>query len=786
MPSSISRRDALKYLATGIASSSVLACKTSLNEDKEANQPVLRSPVKDTWSNTHDRLWLGGEYWANPMENWRISGGAAECVSTGGNRSIHSLTHQIVAPEQAFSLSVVIKKTLSGKVDGGASLKVGIRSELNEVKSNVFATSGINAGVLGNELVLGKKRLEFSKLINQNPLRLTLSGHKKNDFVQLTLVVAVENTGEQLAQLIDYVSPEDLLGNVAVVSNFTLNPYKAAPKSGTLYQFSEWTMDGKAFSNMPEQKFGPILWTMYTLSDSRSEQGFVLKLSALTGPMGNENNQDVELQILKQGEWQSVGNASLDNDAWVATFKVANWQEKEATKYRVLYRENHLDGTVTTDIWTGEIKSNPTDRRLKMAALTCQNDYGFPYAPVADNIVKLNPDLVYFSGDQIYESHGGFGIIRAPAKDSIVNYLRKYYQFGWAFREAMKNAPTIVLPDDHDVLQGNLWGDGGKPMNKPPLNDFNADKWGGFIQPVQMINAVHRTHTAHHPDPIDPKPTDSGINVYYTEMIYGDVSFAIIADRIWKSGPEKLDIGVGKTGENEAPEYFNPEFDSADLHLLGERQEQFLTKWAKDWRNHTLKAVLSQTVFAGISTHQPNLNNYIKYDFDSSGWPASARNRTIDIMRESKALHICGDTHLGTISQYGVHKQRDSNWAFCTPAISAGWPRWWLPDNIGLEHANRPAHGMEQTGEYRDSFGNLIYVYAVANPEIGQSSHRYVKAHEKGSGFGLIYFDTQQKTYTAEAYRFLIDVSDGAKDNMFAGWPVTIHMDENAGDNRIA
>ena len=385
----------------------------------------------------------------------------------------------------------------------------------------------------------------------------------------------------------------------------------------------------------------------------------------------------------------------------------------------------------------------------------------------------------------MYENHGGFGRIRAPAKDAIINYIRKYYQFGGAFREAMRNAPTVVLPDDHDGFQGNLWGDGGIPMAKPPLNDFNSDKWGGCIEPVQRVNAVHRTHTAHHPDPVDATPTVSGIDAYYTEMVYGEVSFAIIADRIWKSGPEHLDIIVGTTGEDEAPDYFNPKFDRSDLHLLGDRQEQFLAKWGKDWRNHKLKAVLSQTVFAGISTHQPNLLNYIKYDFDSSGWPATARNRAIDIMRESKALHICGDTHLGTISQYGESEQRDSNWAFCTPAISAGWPRWWLPDNLGLPHQNRPSHGMEQTGEYKDSFGNKIYVYAVANPELGQSSNRYVKAHEKGSGFGVIHFDTEQKIYRTEAYRFLIDVTDGAADNMFSGWPVTIHMDENSGDNRI-
>ena len=162
-----------------------------------------------------------------------------------------------------------------------------------------------------------------------------------------------------------------------------------------------------------------------------------------------------------------------------------------------------------------------------------------------------------------------------------------------------------------------------------------------------------------------------------------------------------------------------------------------------------------------------------------------ARNRAIDAMRESMAIHICGDTHLGTLSQYGVSKQRDSNWAFCTPAIAAGWPRWWQPDVVGLPHQNRPEHKLANTGEFLDSFGNKIYVYAVGNPIVSKAKNRYEKAHEKASGFGFIVFDTRALTYQIHAYRFLIDVKDGQDANEFPGWPVTIHQQENRGENRL-
>jgi len=401
---------------------------------------------------------------------------------------------------------------------------------------------------------------------------------------------------------------------------------------------------------------------------------------------------------------------------------------------------------------------------------------------VSSNVEKMKPDLVFFSGDQIYESHGGFGIIRTPAGPAILNYLRKFYQFGWAFRNTMHSQPTLCLPDDHDVFQGNIWGEGGAPMK---AGDSGASTKGGYIEPARMVNAVHKTNVAHHPDPYDPSPALQDISVYYGDMVYGNVGFAIIADRQWKSGPEHVNTGAGRADHVVDPDFDTKSLDKPGLVLLGERQEEFLKKWSTDWRGHALKAVLSQTVFSGVATHHGNYDSYLKGDLDSGAWPQTPRNRAIDIMRPSMALHINGDQHLASLSQYGVKQQRDSNWAFCTPAISAGYPRWWRPDECNMPHQNRPKHGYENTGEYLDGFGNKVYVYSVGNPAIGTDENRYKQAHEKGSGFGFITFDTEAKTYHLDCFRFLIDATDGNTSNQFPGWPVTIHQSENRGDNRI-
>lgn len=789
MDKNISRRSILKFAAASVAASGVSGCANLSSQQTPAIIKNGLSPVKDNWANTHDRVWLGGEFWANPMEDWRVKSGGAECLSRGGNRSIHSLTHQLADFTKEFEVSVVIQQLEKEKNDGGAGIRLGARSDINEYRSSCFVQSGYDLGIKNNELVLGDKTTALTRNINDKEVKLHLFAKPQLGAVALTLTASFADNNQEIGQLEQLVSVDELRGNIALVSNFAVSsleiPNAPESKLGCRYRFSQWEMQGEAFSVNEQQKFGPILWTMYTLSDSRSEDGFVMNLSALTGPMGENDNHTISLQVLKNGNWTTLATEKLDQDAWVATFRVQNWNEKVVTPYRVVYFEKQRDGSEKPDVYTGNIQANPVGRKMRMASLTCQNDYAFPYAPVADNIVKMKPDLVFFSGDQLYESHGGFGVVRAPAGAAILNYLRKYYQFGWAFREAMRNQPTICLPDDHDVLQGNLWGEAGAPMPQEALANNHVDKTGGYIEPIRMVNVVHRTNTAHHMAPVDPTPAQWGLSVYHGEIIYGNVGFAIVADRQWKSGPERLNIIVGSSGQEEEPNSFNPAYDDPNLHLLGKRQEEFLAKWSKDWRGHELKAVLSQTIFASLATHQSKPDFYLKYDFDSDGWPASGRNRAVEAIRDSMALHICGDTHLASISQYGLNKPRDSNWAFCAPAIAVGWQRWWRPDSVGLTYKNRPTHGLDNTGEYLDSFGNKNYVYAVGNPIFSTAKNRYVKAHEKASGFGFITFDTQAKTYTLDAYKFLVDVTDSNQNNQYEGWPITIHQKENKGENII-
>ena len=234
-------------------------------------------------------------------------------------------------------------------------VRIGAKSELNEYRSNCFAKGGVDAGIVEGKLVLGREQGNAVIDVSEDTV-LRLAGQDKNGNVQLTLT-AETVSGQQLDRLIATVPANAVLGNVSLVSNF--DPQLKQGQGGQ-YRFNDWSVSGNAFTIDESKAFGPILWSMYSLSDSRSDEGFVLKISALTGPLGQHDNKTVELQVDQGGNWKSLGHAKLDTDAWTATFRISNWNEKVATPYRLLYRELKRGGTRKKP--SGAERSSPIQR----------------------------------------------------------------------------------------------------------------------------------------------------------------------------------------------------------------------------------------------------------------------------------------------------------------------------------------------------------------------------------------------------------------------------------------
>lgn len=229
--------------------------------------------------------------------------------------------------------------------------------------------------------------------------------------------------------------------------------------------------------------------------------------------------------------------------------------------------------------YEGTIAKEPIDeKQLTTAVFSCNADFGFPDSDIYESVLKLDPDVILFLGDQFYEGTGGFGAQYEGDFDVLcLDYLHKWMMFGWSYRELFRHKPCAIIPDDHDVYHGNVWGEGGKLADNS--NGFGAKSQdsGGYKMPPEWVNMVQYSQTSHLPDPYDPKPVDNGIRVYYTHWNYAGVSFAILEDRKFKSAPQHV---LPKEAEIYNGWIRNKEFDikkykDLEAELLGKRQEDF-------------------------------------------------------------------------------------------------------------------------------------------------------------------------------------------------------------------
>src|SRR4029079_12714596 len=90
-------------------------------------------------------------------------------------------------------------------------------------------------------------------------------------------------------------------------------------------------------------------------------------------------------------------------------------------------------------------------------------------------------------------------------------------------------------------------------------------------------------------------------------LVWGGISFAILADRQFKSGPEGKVPPTGGRGDHGTDRTFVPKTAALPgWQLLGPGQMTHLAEWVRDWRGAEMKAVISQTIFTAMATTHSN------------------------------------------------------------------------------------------------------------------------------------------------------------------------------------
>jgi hypothetical protein len=732
---------------------------------------------------TPDRPWIGPEYWANPLQDWRIAGGALECVKAGPARSLILLTRALSDRPAAFSSSIAIApwnpaadKTSSAWI----GFRLAARGRFGDYRDDAVYGKGIEAGLRADgRLFIGDTAgASVGDAASVGSLRVELA--ESGGGWQLRLSAHDMQGRERAGTLLAVADPRGLRGAIGVVCH-------DAP-----CRINRWDASGSKINAHDDRAFGPILFTQYTLSRR------VMKLTAQMAPVGPSESQEVRLAVRAAGStgaWREAGRATIDPMARTATFRVANWDDASDHDYRVSYRS-------PAATFGGTIRRDPRGKpKTVLAAFTGNNDLGFPHADVVKHVSTFEPDLLIFTGDQIYEPVGGFGVQRSPLDMAALDYLRKWIMYGWEYRELLRNIPSVALPDDHDVYHGNIWGAGGRDANDivPALvrdgvgAQTQKQDSGGFTMPVDWVNMVQRTQTSHLPDPVDPTPAARGTGVFFTELLWGGVSYAIIEDRKWKSAPAVLlpEAQIVNGWARNASWDSSKSGDVKGAELLGPRQMRFLERWAADPSAEVwMKAVVSQTIFVNVATlpkgsRADDITTKLPIqppggyapgeapvqDHDSNGWPQSPRLAALRLMKKAGAIHITGDQHLGMTIQYGIDGFRDGPFAICVPSVANFWPRRWFPEQEG---ANREAGAPRNTGDYLDGFGNRMTVLAVSNPfKLGIEP---ADINDRAPGYGIITFDRTARTITLANWpRWVDPKAAGAKP--YPGWPITVRLE---------
>jgi len=677
---------------------------------------LARTALAFEWKGT--RQWIGPEFWPNPLPAWRVEDGVVVALA-GQNRTLHSLTNQ-----GAADLEMRVEVMAPKDAASWAGFRFGARGKLDDYRhALILSDQWIDAAIGGD----GRLRLD-GKVGEE---RVALDG-----WVELALTVrggTVELTAGN-ARVSASLPAGRSRGNLALLAG------AAEAQTSDQWRFRNWRVSG--VETHPGQTFGPILWSQYTLSRG------VLKLSAQFPPLGAGDSKTAVLEVRSGAGWKKIGDSPIEALSRTAAFRVEKWKASRDTAYRVVYRWQGKDYE-----WAGTIRREPKTP-LRVAVMSCDNGYAFPMPTLVKNVAARNPGLLYFAGDQIYEGYGGFGFAREPESLAMLDYLRKYFQFGWTWRELLRDRPSVVIPDDHDVFQGNIWGQGGRKIPKGREAGFT---YGGYVQTADWVNAVQRTQCAHLPDPVDPAPVEQGIEVYFTDLLYGGVQFAILEDRKFKTGPESV---FGK----ERPQDLKA-LDAEGAELLGKRQEEFLRRWSRS-KDAPLKAVLSQTILCKVTTHSGPELRPSRIDLDCGGWPQSGRRRALQACREAQPVMMHGDQHVGALVRHGIDDWEDGPLAFMVPGTANGFPRAWWPDG-------------SETGRHLDGFGHRMTVMGVANPDKGSNTiprasiHPEELAHRKGSGFGIVTFDAKARVVTFAMWRY--------KDGQFPGFPQTVRLKQGTG-----
>ncbi len=779
-----------------------VAAGSALGEDKLTDVTA--------WRGAADRHWIGADFWANRLQDWAVRDGVLTCAASYGGwnwRTAHLLTHDLAAVGQDFAIELDLDRGEQGRA---GLLLAGGEGRISHRKASLIqGLPGTNGGYLvawdfsaggqehalrildfgtqENDLVLDLVRghTVVKALGGAGPQRATLSVRGERAGAEVRVVARLTADGAVLAETTGMLQASRMVGNVAMVSE------GSAPDAP--HRFHRLRLGGERVAAHPDRAFGPIAGVLFGVANGDLKVGVqCVSLGATMRPTsaskeGGNARLAVRLERKEaDGSWTPVSHpTAVAEPDYYALIRVRGHDVTRPHNLRVVTNGAgdlaaaygfHVPAEPEGEVVVGAVSCSGTaGRRSNQPEITADGgrlsgrwsdaNLWAPHEGVTGPLLERKPDLVFFTGDQLYEYNP---TPRHPT-DAFphADYLYKWLMWHWSFNELTRRVPTVIQTDDHDVWHPNLWGEGGRLMTD------GWDRGGGYLMSSYFVNLVQRTMTGHNPDAHDPGPLDSGVTNYYTTFTYGGVDFAVLEDRKFKSA------SVEASRQTDG------------LQLLGDAQLNMLKQWAEAPDRAPARVVVSQTNYATVFTHLKT--GKIGASRDTDGWPKAPRDAAVAVFEQAGALLFTGDQHLSSVTRLrtdtgpGVVQ-------FCQPAAACIWWRSFFPDANDRTGPLLAPGAPDHHGRFADGTGNLFDVLALANPgdlasvrrhpnpqryrltpaEVAQGVGDTRRIH-RGEGFAVLHIQPEADRMRLECWPLGADVKAGPA-GMFPDWPVDLEL----------
>lgn len=456
-------------------------------------------------------MWLGPDFWANRLQDWMLRDGRIECIAPAGQgvgRTVALLT-------SSLGDGPVILRTRTGSLRPGAGFSgfligAGTPEADPRTAALVLSASGEGGGLYAIYDADGRVRFrEHTDERNQfayAEIPSEQSGpappRRADEDVELRLTITPDRggarglslrasdaaTGELLSSAeLRGVDPAAVRGGLSLVSSDSGN-------SGARYWFRDIRASGRGVARHPDRALGPVAGTLFSIT------GSTLKMTVQMMPDASFSGREVVLETRRGGgAWSRRASAPVGS-GFTALIRAEDWDTSRAHDYRVVPPNGApYNGTIPAEprgrelvigsincIKTSERNTDaPTDGRPRLpnqkylGLYTDRNVY-FPHDRLAANVASHGPDLLVAHGDQLYEGNPSRKDTSAAPE---LDFLYKYLLWLWSFRDLTRSTPTVIMVDDHDVYQGNIWGEGGAPATQ-------GQNGGGYVNAPEWVNVV--------------------------------------------------------------------------------------------------------------------------------------------------------------------------------------------------------------------------------------------------------------------------------------------------------